>query len=502
MPNSAPLLDCRSISKSFPGVQALAGVRFDIRAGEVHALVGENGAGKSTLMKILAGAQAPDSGAILIDGQPRPIADARAARALGIAIVYQEFNLVPDLSVGENIFLGRWPLQPWTRSVDFVQLHSAAARVIASLGIALDSRLPVGSLSVAQQQMVEIAKALSLDARVLILDEPSAVLTPHELVTLFKVVRDVTRRGVGVAYISHRLDEIFDLADRVTVFRDGQHISTREIGETDRRRLITEMVGRPLEEEFPARECTIGDSAIVVEALGVPGRFAGVTLDVRTGEVFGLTGLVGAGRSSVLGALFGAVHGVTGRVRVTRHVGPFRSPRQAMRCGLASLPEDRKGAGLLLHRSVRENLTLANLGAYATAGVLDLSRERQAATRLIDELQIRTSGPEVAVGTLSGGNQQKVLLARWMDRAHDAVLFDEPTRGVDVGAKYEIYQLINRLAGAGVAVLMVSSELPEVIGMCDRIGVMHEGQLQGILDNGRRQVSQTAIMTLAAGEAA
>jgi ABC-type sugar transport system ATPase subunit len=500
MSPSPPRLRCHGIRKAFPGVLALDDVSLEVAPAAVHAIVGENGAGKSTLMKVLAGAITADAGRIEIDGRPVAISDARSAQRHGIAIVYQDFNLVPDLSVSENVLLGRWPRTGLTRCVDFARLHQDAAKPVAALGVVLPMRHPVSALTVAQQQMVEIAKALSLEARLLILDEPSAVLTPHELESLFGIVRGLKERGVSVIYISHRLDEIFDIADAVTVLRDGRHISTRSVEETDRNRLVSEMVGRELEGEFPSRSCTIGEVGLEVRHLSAQRRFADVSFDVRAGEVFALTGLVGSGRSSVAKTLFGAIRATSGQVTMGDCEGPFTSPSQAIAAGMAMLPEDRKREGLLLERTLRENVTLAHRQASAVAGFLRVGREQALARNLMDDLQIKAVSSESRVATLSGGNQQKVLLARWMSRPHRAIIFDEPTRGVDVGAKYEIYTLINNLAADGVAVTMISSELPEVIGMADRVGVMREGRLAGVLQNRRREVTQEQIMQLAAGE--
>ncbi|HUU82081.1 MAG TPA: sugar ABC transporter ATP-binding protein [Phycisphaerae bacterium] len=500
MEAAGPRLCCRGIRKAFPGVLALDDVGLEVAPGTVHALVGENGAGKSTLVKILSGAVTSDAGTIEIDGRPVSITGARRAQQEGIAIVYQEFSLAPDLCVSENIYLGRWPRSRRTGCIDFNRLHRQASQLLAQLGIELPVRRSVGALSVAQQQMVEIARALALDARILILDEPSAVLTPHELVALYRLVCDLKTRGVSVIYISHRLDEIFDIADAVTVLRDGRHISTRPIAQVERRSLIAEMVGRELTDEFPKRSAPIGEAILRVENLTARGRFTRVSFDVRAGEVFALTGLVGSGRSSVAKTIFGAVRADAGRVQVGDVAGPFANPRQAIAAGVAMLPEDRKTEGLMLERSLRENVTLANLRASAVGGFLRMGAERALSRRLMADLQIRAVSSESLVVTLSGGNQQKVLLARWMSRPHRVILFDEPTRGVDVGAKYEIYLLINRLAAGGVAVMMVSSELPEVIGMADRVGVMCEGRLAGVLDNRDRQVTQEQIMHLAARE--
>ncbi|QDV89148.1 Ribose import ATP-binding protein RbsA [Phycisphaerae bacterium RAS2] len=499
MTDAPPLLRFVGVGKSFPGVRALDGVSFDARAGEIHAVVGENGAGKSTLMKILSGVHQPDDGRVEIDGRPVRLVDARAAQCLGIAIVHQEFNLARHLSVAENVFLGRWPRRAMTGLIDFPVLCRRACDLLSSLGIELDVSLPVEALSVARQQMVEIARALSLDARVLILDEPSAVLTPAELQSLFVLLRQLRARSVGILYISHRLEEIFDLADRVTVLRDGRHISTRPIADVTRDGLIHEMVGRTLDEEFPPRASRPGDFVLRVRDLTAPRRFEAVTFDVRAGEVFGLTGLVGSGRSSVMQAIFGACPVSCGSVAVGSSRGPFHSPRGAMAAGVAYLPEDRKRHGLLLDRPIRENVTLANLGAYTRGGLLNSSRERVSVARHARRLRFREEALESAARTFSGGNQQKLLLARWLDRTCRVMLLDEPTRGVDIGAKVEIYALINELAAQGLAVVIASSELPEVIGMCDRIGVLCRGRLAGVLDNARRDATQEQVMALAVG---
>ncbi len=496
-----PRLRCTGMCKSFPGVLALDHVNLDVATGSVHALVGENGAGKSTLMKILSGAQRADAGTIEIDGRRVHITDARTAQRLGIAIVYQEFNLAPDLSVSENIFLGRWPRRRGTPWIDFETLHRNARTLLSNLGIELDVRLTVGALSVAQQQMVEIAKALSLDAHILILDEPSAILTLHELETLFELVSDLRSRGVSMIYISHRLDEVFRIADQVTVLRDGKNVSTRSIQDVTRDGMITEMVGRPMKDEFPVRECKIGETVLRLENLSATNRFEDVSFHVRAGEVFGLTGLVGSGRSSIAKTAFGAVRSSSGSISLGDRTKPFDHPQQAIAAGLVMLPEDRKREGLLLERSISENITLADLRGISTWGFLRSEKERTLVRRLMADLHIKAVSADSPVATLSGGNQQKVLVARWMSRPHRAIIFDEPTRGVDVGAKCEIYTLINTLASQGVAIVLISSELPEVIGMADRIGVMHEGRLVDILDNASRDVSQEDIMQLAAGEA-
>lgn len=495
-----PRVQVTGLCKRYPGVQALEDVGLAIRPGEVHALVGENGAGKSTLVKILAGATPADAGEIRLDGRAVRFRGARDAWSAGIAVVYQEFNLAGDLSVAENVFLGRWPCRR-LGLIDYDSLNIRSAAHFESLGVNFDVRSKVRALSVAHRQMVEIARALSLDAAMLVLDEPSAVLTPKEVATLFGVVRRLTARGVSVLYISHRLDEIFELCDRVTVLRDGRHVSTRAIGDANREWLIHEMVGRPIQEEFPPRASESGDVALRVEHLSATNRFQDVSFELRGGEVFALTGLVGSGRSSVGETLFGAVAKASGRVSVRGFDGLCKSPRQAKRRGIALLPEDRRRQGLLLERPVRENLSLANLGGVSSLGVLRAGREHLSANQWIHELRIKARGTEAEVSTLSGGNQQKVLMARWLQTACRVMILDEPTRGVDVGAKTEVYAIINDLARRGTAVLLITSELAEAVGMADRIGVMAGGRLTGILDNRNRDVTQEAILRLSVPQA-
>lgn len=491
-----PRISFRNIEKSFGGTAALKDVSFDVQPGTVHALVGENGAGKSTLMKVLAGAIHADDGQMLLDGTAFTPTNPREAQQQGVAIVYQELSLVPHLSVAENVYLGRWPHS----AIGMVQagkLHDQVAALFNRLELSIPIRAQASSLSIAQQQMVEIARALSMDANLLVLDEPSAVLTPPEVESLFRFVRQLTARGVSVIYISHRLDEIFALADIVTVLRDGRHVSTKPVGEVTRESLIRDTVGRDLSGQFPPREAVIGATVLEVKGLSSRGRFQNVTFDVRAGEVFGLTGLVGSGRSSIAHALFGDATIYGGSFQIHGQDGPFRGPREAQRAGVALVPEDRKHDGLLLHRSVRENLTLAHLPDVSAARIIGIKRERNAARAMVDSHRIRTAGVNAPISSLSGGNQQKALIARWLSRKYKLVILDEPTRGVDVGAKAEIYALINNIAAGGAAVLMISSELPEVIGMCDRIGVMQEGRLAGIIDNINHDATQEQIMRLA-----
>jgi len=467
----------RGIEKSFPGVRALKGIDLALRQGEVLALLGENGAGKSTLIKILGGAQLPDAGVIEIDGRPVRIATPHDAQRAGIGIIYQEFNLVPALTARENLFLGQEG--GWASLIQAGEERRRAQALFERLGVAVDIDSPCRELTVGQQQVVEIAKALLLNARIIVMDEPSAALTLKEVDHLFSIVRELRSQGIGVIYISHRLDEIFAIADRVMVLRDGEHAGTQPIESLTRDRLIELMVGRKLADEFPKRQCEIGPERLVVRQLRRGNVVRDVSLSIRRGEVLGLTGLVGAGRTETARLIFGADRREAGSIALDGKVLSIRHPREAIAAGICLLTEDRKAQGLVLSQSVQENFGLPNLARFSRLGWIRERAERNALEAYVGSLQIKLSEREQAAATLSGGNQQKVVLAKWLERNAEVLIFDEPTRGIDVGAKYEIYLLINRLAAAGKAILMISSELPEILGMSDRILVMHQGKVTG-----------------------
>jgi ribose transport system ATP-binding protein len=482
------------VSKSFPGVQALADVDLTLHAGEVLALLGENGAGKSTLIKILAGAHRPDTGSIAIAGHPALIRTPQDARRAGIGVIYQELNLVGGQSPVENLFLG----QEATLILRRRDERDRALQLFARLGAPLPLDVPCRRLSVAQQQIVEIAKALVSQSRIMVLDEPSAALTPQETARLFGVVRELKARGIGVIYISHRLDEIFAIADRVMVLRDGRHVATRPRGDLTRVELIEMMVGRKLEQEFPPRQARIGAPRLVADNLCRGARVRNVSFTVHQGEILALTGLVGSGRSETARLLFGADRPDAGTITLDGRPLRLRSPRDAIRARICLLGEDRKAHGLVLGRSVLENFALPNLGRWSRFGWLLRGRERAAFARHAERLRIRTPHSGQLARNLSGGNQQKVVLAKWLEANCDVLIFDEPTRGIDVGAKYEIYLLMNELARQGKAILMISSELPEVLGMADRILVLHEGRVTGEITN-VKEATQEQIMRLAVG---
>jgi ribose transport system ATP-binding protein len=491
----------RGIGKSFPGVRALDGVSFEVRAGEVHALVGENGAGKSTLMKILAGATQADTGEILIDGAPVTIDSPRTAEQLGVGMIYQEFNLVPALGAVQNIVLGNEP----TRGL-FLNERAArerAAKVFEDLGITIPANVEASRLSVAQQQLVEICKVLSRNARIIVMDEPTAALTDREIDRLFAIIAKLKARNAGIVYISHRMEELPRIADRITVLRDGKAIETRAAADFSPDDIIRSMVGRRLESHFPDLPPVPADApfALEVRELERPPALRGMSFDVRRGEIVGLAGLVGAGRTETLRAIAGADLPQKGSVAIGGVQRRIHSPADGIAAGIAFITEDRKAQGLVLGMSVRENITLAHLGQFEDRDLLvNRRKEADAAKKSVDELRIRTPSIEQLVRNLSGGNQQKVVLAKWLLGDANVFLFDEPTRGIDVGAKAEIYGLMVELAKRGAAIVMVSSELPEVLGMSHRILVVSGGKI--VREFSRTEATPDKIIAAATGAAA
>ena len=495
---SSVLLETTAISKSFSGVQALKRVSFDLRAGEVHALVGENGAGKSTLIKIITGAEQPDAGSLAVAGQIVPHMTPAASRALGIAAIYQQPALFPDLTVAENIALALESGGAWT-PVDWPARHRRATSLLQRIGVAIAPDRLVETLSMPEQQIVEIAKAIGADARIVIMDEPTAALTDREVESLFQVVKLLRANGVGIIYISHRLDEVFALADRITVLRDGETIATRPTAGMWRPDLIAMMIGRELAAVFPKRPIPLGDVAL--EVRGLSNRSAGIrdiSFTVRRGEILGIAGLVGSGRTQVAETLFGLTPADTGEIRVAGAPKRIQSPADAIAAGIAYIPEDRRQHGVVLDMSVASNATLASLERISRLGLIDRAAERDSARRYVERFRIKTASLDAEVGTLSGGNQQKVALARWLSTAPSVLILDEPTQGVDVGSKAEIHALMQEQAERGLAIVMISSELPEILGMSDRVAVMHAGAIRAILS--RDDATQSRILALALAE--
>jgi rhamnose transport system ATP-binding protein len=497
---ATPLLEVRDIEKTFPGVRALSGVSFEVRAGEVHALLGENGAGKSTLIKIISGVYEPDGGWILIGGRETRFASPEDAKRAGVATIYQELLLFPELTVAENIFLGHAPRAGMGR-IDWRAMRARAEALLASLEI--DDLAPnqvVGALSVGNRQRVEILRALSHDARILIMDEPTAALTESDVTRLFDIVRRLRARGVGIVYISHRLDEIFAIGDRVTVLRDGAYVGARSVADTNASELVQMMVGRRIDNLFPKTTVPIG--APVLEARNIVRHpmTKSVSLTVRAGEIVGLAGLVGSGRSELAQTLFGITPAESGEIRLMGEAVTIRSAEAARSKGIAYVPEDRGVQGLVRPMSVLHNFSLAALGALSRAGFIDRGAERRMAEEGVQRFRVKTSSVEEIAGRLSGGNQQKIVLGKWLANNPKLLILDEPTRGIDVGAKAEIHRLMSELAGAGVAILMISSELPEVLGMSDRVLVMREGRFVAEFD--RAHATSETVGAAMMGEAA
>jgi len=491
------VLELTNIHKSFGPVKVLEDVSFNLRPGEVHALLGENGAGKSTLMKILSGFHGKDQGTIRLNGNAVEITAPRQAITLGIAEIYQELNLVPTLTVAENIFLGREPRHGALQALDWATMRRGAVEALARLGLNLDPGRRVDSLSVAEQQMVEIAKALSTNARILIMDEPTSALTQKEIDSLFHIIRQLRGEGVGIIYISHKLDEVFALADRITVLRDGRLVGTYDAADLDHAKVIRLMVGRELSEMYP--KVTVEKGEVVLSARGLTRRplLADVSFNLHAGEILGVTGLMGAGKTELASALFGSVPAESGQILLQGRPARLNRPADAIRAGISLVPEDRKTQGVILNMSVQSNITLPFLQHLRRLMLLDGAREREVARSSIERLRIKARDPWQDVDGLSGGNQQKVALAKWLTHPPKVLMFDEPTRGIDVGAKTEIYRLMGELAGQGIAILMFTSELPELLGMSDRILVLHRGRVAA--EFSREEATQERILEAAMG---
>ncbi|MCM3495401.1 MULTISPECIES: sugar ABC transporter ATP-binding protein [Paenibacillus] len=489
-------IEMKNIHKSFGTNRVLAGVDFDLREGEVHALMGENGAGKSTLMNILTGLHSRDEGTIVIDGQETYFSSPKEAEEKGIAFIHQELNIWPEMTVLDNLFIGKEP----TSGLGFLnmkQMKALAKEQFGKLSVKIPLTQEAGECSVGQQQMIEIAKALMTKAKVIIMDEPTAALTEREIEKLFEVIRSLKKEGVSIVYISHRMEEIFTICDRITVMRDGKSVDTKPIPDTNFDEVVRKMVGRELTERYPARHPVPGDVVLEVKNISSKGKFENVSFSVRAGEIVGMSGLMGAGRTEMMRAIFGLDRLDSGEIWVRGKKVNIRKPDDAVKHGIGFITEDRKDEGLVLDFSVRENMALTNLFSFSSKGFISAKKELDFVDTLTKRLQIKTHTTETPARNLSGGNQQKVVIAKWIGIGPSVLILDEPTRGVDVGAKREIYQLMNELTERGVAILMVSSELPEVLGMSDRILVVHEGRISGEVSG--ENATQEQIMTLATG---
>jgi rhamnose transport system ATP-binding protein len=488
------ILELKNISKSFSGVEVLHDVSFSLRPGEVHALLGENGAGKSTLVKIITGVHQPDHGEIHLNNELVHFSDARESRNAGIAAIYQELSLFPDLDVAENIFVGR---QPVTRRgfIDWKKLYAEAETLLTSLGVHIDLKQKARSLSIAQQQMVEIARAISINARILIMDEPTSSLTLSEAADLFRLVRRLREGGTAIIFISHRLEELFEIAERVTIFRDGTYVDTRLIKDISRDELIHLMVGRSISNLFPKQDVKAGDVILKVENLSRTGSFENISFELRKGEVLGMAGLVGAGRTNVARALFGVEPSTSGTIQIEGQTVSITSSQGAKELGIAYVPEDRQLHGLIPAMSITSNISLSTLGDHTRYGWLQNDSESKAAHRSARQMEVRANHIWQNARELSGGNQQKVVLAKWLATNPRILILDEPTRGIDVGAKAAVHALMSKLASEGMAILMISSELPEILGMSDRILVMREGRMTAHFTRG--EATQEKIISAA-----
>ncbi|MEB3103576.1 sugar ABC transporter ATP-binding protein [Ferviditalea candida] len=485
-------LELKGITKTFPGVKALDHVHFKLKRGEIHALMGENGAGKSTFIKIITGVHAQDEGEIYLDGVKVDLKDPNHAKKMGIAAIYQHVTCYPDLSVTENIFMGHEKLQKGTRRILWKQMHNQARKLLEELGADFDPKTQMGALSVAQQQIVEIAKALSADAKIIIMDEPTAALTMRESEELYKITEKLRDRGASIIFISHRFEDMYRLAGNVTVFRDGKYIGTWGVHDISNEELIVAMVGREVTQLFPDRKHEIGGELLRLEGLGKTGFFADVSFTLHKGEILGLTGLVGAGRSEVCQSIFGISPYDQGKVYVEGKEMNIRKPLDAIELGIGYLPEDRQKQGLILQWDIVSNVTLSALKKFASKGWISRAKERQTAKQLTEKVNVKANSVFDLVSSLSGGNQQKVVVAKLLTSDLKIIILDEPTKGVDVGAKSAIYEIISELAAQGYGIILVSSEMPEVMGMSDTIVVMREGRVTGCLD--RKEATQEAIL--------
>lgn len=489
-------IEMKGINKTFVTNQVLKDAGFFLKDGEVHALMGENGAGKSTLMKILTGVYTRDSGTILVDGQEVSFKTPQEAEKAGIVFIYQELNVLFDLTVAENLFMGKEITKKFG-ICDMKAMKEKAREVMARVGVNIPVDAVMSDLSVGQQQMVEICKALMVDAKVIIMDEPTAALTESETEGLFKVINSLRKKGVSIVYISHRMEEIFALCDRITILRDGQYIATKEIKDLTMDDVVQMMIGREIGDRFPARKAKIGKEVLRVEGLSGGKYFHDVNFSVKAGEVLGVAGLMGAGRTEIMQAIFGNLKKDAGKIFIDGQEVSIKNPRQAIDAGIGFITEDRKTEGLLLEKSIAENIEIANLDRISHHNILNKNKQENLVKKGIEDFRVKCFGPWHECNNLSGGNQQKVVLAKWVATEPKILILDEPTRGVDIGAKKEIYNVINDLAAKGVAVIMVSSELPEVLGMSDRIMVVREGEVRGILNG--KDADQAKIMTLATG---
>jgi ribose transport system ATP-binding protein len=486
----------RNIYKAFGVNKVLEGVDFSLAQGEVHALMGENGAGKSTLMNILTGLHKRDQGTILINGKEKTYQNPKEAEQAGIAFIHQELNIWPEMTVIENLFIGRELTNPFG-VLKMKEMKTLAKQVFDRLNISIPFDQEAGFCSVGEQQMIEIAKALMTNAEVIIMDEPTAALTEREIQSLFKVIESLKKDGVSIVYISHRMEEIFSICDRITVLRDGKTVDTKRITETDFNEVVKKMVGRDLEERFPVRNSRLGDTIFEVKGLSSKHLFNDIHFSVKSGEILGISGLMGAGRTEIMRAIFGIDPLDRGEILIEGKAVKIKSPSDAVSKGIGFITENRKDEGLVLDFSIKENIALPNLESFAPKGIIKRDDENEFVSLMVKRLKIKTTSSKTLAGDLSGGNQQKVVIAKWIGTSPKVLILDEPTRGIDVGAKREIYQLMNELTDKGMAIIMISSELPEILGMSDRILVVHEGRIAGEL--GKEEATQENIMVLATG---